>query len=594
MEGKTCIHDVIADQAERIPDAVALKCDASAVTYRELNSRANAFANALYRHGVGPEIPVGLCIERSIDSVVGLLGILKAGGVYVPLNPTLPPQRLADMVRDSNIRVIVTRREYRDRLPQNSITILDLDALKASTEHALTVLSGVTPENAAYVIYTSGSTGKPKGIIGIHRGILRSLTSWEAALPMDAVRCVRKSLSVAGSIGALLCPLALGSRVVIVPEKDTGDVCRFIDIVESERVTGLSLVPIVLGQVLEIGPDITKRLSKVRSVKSGGSHLSPDLIKAFFNLLPDAELVYHYGSSETGFIMRIENECAVRGQATGRPGFGTQVYVLDDKMNPVPIGLPGEIHIAGKHLFRGYVNKPALTAERFVANPFGEPGERLYKTGDLGRLELDGRVTLLTRTDRQVKVRGFRIELDEIETVLEKHKGVQECFLTTHGGAAETRLIAYVSAKPEMCLSITNLRTYLTQCLPSYLMPSLIIVVPQLPRTPNGKIDCSALPLPDTKRPELDNFYIEAKTCDEKVLADIWAEVLGFERIGIYDDFLDLGGDSLAAMRIVSRIVAQLGVQMSVGSIFEHRTIAELLGHVSLQGVPQSVVSEQD
>ena len=442
------------------------------------------------------------------------------------------------------------------------------------------------------MIYTSGSTGKPKGIVGIHLGILHSLTSWDAVLPVeqDEVRCVRASLTVAGSIGALLCPLALGLRVVIVPEKDTADVHRFIDIVESERVTGISLVPVALSQVIEIGSGITTRLSSVRSVKSGGSRLSPNLIKAFSDLLPDAELVYHYGTSETGLIMRIENECAVRGEATGRPGFGSRVYILDDKMNPAPIGFPGEIYILGKHLFRGYVNKPALTAERFVPNPFGEAGERLYKTGDLGRFEIDGWVTLLERIDRQVHVRGFRVELDEIETALENHSGVQDCFLTAQS-TAETRLVAYVSAKPGISLSITDLRSYLVQRLPSYMVPSLIVVIPDFPRTPNGKIDRSAFPLPDTKRPELDTPYIEARNPTEKALADIWAEVLGFERIGIYDDFFELGGDSLVAVRIVARITAQLGAELSIHSIFEHRTIAGLLDLLSQSEFTHSVDS---
>jgi aspartate racemase len=575
-----CVHQLFEAQVERTPEAVAVVFEEQRLTYGELNARANRLAHHLRALGAGPEVPVGICVERSLEMVVGLLGILKAGGAYLPLDPDNPPERLAFMLQDAQAPVVLTQARLRPRLPRSQarIVCLDADAEAIARHSGSNLASEVSADNLAYVTYTSGSTGQPKGVEVRHRGVARllcgvdyvSLDPTETLLHLSPLAFDASTFEIWGA-------LLHGARCVLFPEQvpTVGGLGR---VLAEHRVSVLWLTAALFNTIVEDAPEI---LAGVGQLLVGGEALSADHVRRALLRLPATTISNGYGPTEgTTFTCcyRIPSARAVDAASVpiGRPIANTRVYVLDRYRQPVPVGVPGELYIAGAGLARGYMNRPALTAEQFLPDPFGAPGERLYRTGDQVRWRGDGNLEFLGRLDQQVKLRGFRIELGEVETVLGQHPQVRQAVvLLREDHPGDKHLVAYVVPREERP-EPGRLRDLLRDKLPEYMVPSVFVMLPRLPLTTNGKVDRRALPPPDRNRPELDQPYLAPRTPVEEVLAAVWTEALGVERVGIHDNFFALGGHSLLATRVVSRVQQACGVDVPLRVLFEAPTIAEL------------------
>ncbi|HEV7396496.1 MAG TPA: amino acid adenylation domain-containing protein, partial [Pyrinomonadaceae bacterium] len=554
-----CIHQLFEEQVERVPENIALLYADEQVTYRELNSRANQLAHYLKRMGVSADVLVGLMMERSIEMVVGLLGILKAGGAYVPLDPEYPKERLSFMLEDAGVRVLLTQEHLRESLAVSEVReiCLDRDWEVIARESRMNLAVESNAENLAYVIYTSGSTGKPKGTMLAHRGVNNCLLWMQDSLQItekDRV-LLKASLSFDASVWELFLPLIVGAGVVVARPGGHRDGAYLIESIIKHEVTTVHSVPSMLPIILD-----EKRLAEVSSltrVICGGEALPVETAQRFLSLSA-ATLHNFYGPTETsiGSINWIcDPHLIKRTVPIGRPIANTQVYILDDNLQPVPIGVPGELHIGTTGLARGYLNQPGLTADRFIPNPFSdEAGARLYRTGDLARYLPNGDIEFLDRIDQQVKLRGFRIELGEIETILGKHPAVLEnVVVAREDEAGEKRLVAYVVSNKEIP-TVSELRRYLKEKLPEYMIPGAFMVLEEMPLTPGGKLDRRALPGVEGRRLELQVSYVAPRTMTEEIVAGIWAEVLRVERVGVADDFFELGGHSLLATQVISRV----------------------------------------
>jgi len=522
---------------ERTPDAVAVVFEDQQLSYRELNLRANQLAHYLQRLGVGTESLVALCMERSIDMVVALLGILKAGGAYVPLDPSYPRERLGFMLEDTEAAVLVTHERLIEKLPEQSthLVYLDKDREKIVAENSDNPVSGATAENLAYVIYTSGSTGTPKGVMIRHCAISNHMLWMQEALPLhEGGRVLQKTpFSFDASIWEFYAPLLAGARLVMAPPGVHQDSARLIKVLVEQEVTVLQLVPSMLRILVE--EEGLESCQNLRRVFCGGEVLPFQLTERFAGR-SKAELYNLYGPTEATIDVTYGICGDKDGQSVsiGRPIANMQVYILDSYLQPVPIGVVGELYIGGTGLARGYLNRPELTAEKFIPNPFsGDPSSRLYRTGDFARYLPYGNIEFLGRIDNQVKIRGFRIELGEIESVLGTHPGVRETVvLAREDSPGDKRLVAYVVAAPAFFPSASELRSFLKQKLPEYMVPSAFVFLDALPLTPNGKLDRNALPAPDLSRPELEQGFVAPRTPLEEIIAQIWAEVLKVEKVG--------------------------------------------------------------
>ncbi len=575
-------------QVERTPEAVAFICDDRHLTYRELNLRANIVASRLRALGVGLEVFVGLCMERSLEMPIGLLGILKSGGVYVPLDPDYPGERLAIMIGDTQPPVIVTQRHLADRLPKLSVQLIYLDDDNRDTTSTENVASGTTAENLAYVMYTSGSTGRPKGSALGHKQLLnRFAWMWEAyPFTADDVICQKTSLNFVDSVWELLGPLLKGVPTVIVPDAVYKDTDAFIEALAYHKVTRVWLLPSVLAQLLSY-PDLAVRLPRLKHWVMGGEVLSAELVQQFHHNLPDRLLINLYGSSELFDATACdvaENSCSRTHAPIGKPIANTQTYVLDANLQPVPIGVAGELHVGGACLPRGYINRPELTATRFIPNPFSDtPGARLFKTGDLARFRADGTLECLGRLDHQVKLRGYRIELGEIEAVIAQHPHIRKTVVMLRENDSRVPyLTAYLIVAPDQGISAGEVRQFLKEWLPDYMIPTSYVCVEIFPLTPSGKIDRRALPPPTlADRPTLDTAFIEPRSSTERILAAIFAGLLHVARVGVDDNFFDLGGHSLLALRVISRVREELQVELPIRALFDAPTVALLAQHVA-------------
>lgn len=576
------VHELFEAQVEQSPDSVVLVFESQQLTYRELNHKANQLAHYLRKRGVRPETLVAVCMERSLEMVIGILGVLKAGGAYVPIDPDSPIDRLKFMLRDTQAPLILTQERFSSLLAEFADQRVCLD----SAGDAFSLESKENPENrvdgknAAYMIYTSGSTGTPKGVLSVHGGIRNRLQWMQDAYRLTpADRVLQKTpFTFDVSVWEFLWPLISGAGLVIARPGGHRDSAYLVRLINSQQITALHFVPSMLGVFLQEAG--VESCTTLRQVFCSGEALSYELQQGYFERM-GAALHNLYGPTEASIDVTAW-ECRSDSDRTvvpiGRPIANTQVYILDQQLQPVPIGIAGELHIGGVGLARGYLNQPELTAEKFIYHSFsGEPVKRLYKTGDLARYLPDGNIEYLGRMDNQVKIRGYRIEPGEIEAVLGQHRAVQSSVVVVREDApGDKRLVGYVVARPEGSFDLADVRKHLKQKLPEYMIPSAFVLLKELPLTPSGKVDRRALPAPDQNRPELVDVYQPPRTQTEETLASIWAELLKLDKVGIYDNFFELGGHSLLATQIVSRIRKVFSIELPLRRLFESPTVAEI------------------
>ncbi len=554
------IHKRIEEQTARTPDAVALVVQDHTISYDALNRAANRMAWSLLDRGVQREQFVGVRLERSAEAVIALLGILKAGAAWIYLDPDLPQARVEAIMLDAKPQIVIARGDvgFGDG-PTRNLGI------------------PVAPDCAACVLYTSGSTGSPKGAIEIHRSLTARLESGQLPDILPGDICVlNSSLAFGVTASRFLLPLSLGAQLVIPPESDVKDVLRFADTIASHGVTSLFLPPVLLRTLLSLDALVLARLSAVRAVSVTGSSVSPELALAFFRAFPNAILVNLYGSTEIGSTAALRVMTGAADSeviSIGRPVPAASMYLLDDSMQPVLDGETGELYVGVPYLAREYLNQPERTAERFLPDPF-VPGRRIYKTGDLARRLANGEIQLAGRRDHQVKIRGHRVELEEIEASLERHPDVAEAAVRLDG----EMLIAYVVPATE--LSAGTLRTYARAQLPQPMNPAGYLFLAKLPRTSGGKVDRMSLPPYDPARPELDTPFEAPRGAAEIQLAQIWADALKIRQVGIHDNFLDLGGDSLAALRVIVQVEQRFGHKLTMETLFD-LTVARIAASVN-------------
>lgn len=590
---KSSLAQHFEQQVDAAPDAVALSFEETQVTYRQLNRRANRVAHRLRAMGAGPEVLVGLCVERSVDLVVGVLAILKAGAAYVPLDPAYPKERLRFMLEDTQAPVILTQRCLMSGLPTHSANVVCLEQLERQLQQNDREVdenpdSGVGPNNLAYVIYTSGSTGKPKGVLVTHTNVIRLFDATKEwfRFGTEDTWTLFHSYAFDFSVWEIWGALLYGGRLVIVPHWISRSPQALCELLVREHVTVLNQTPSMFRQLIEAEASIGTSSSELalRVVIFGGEALELQNLKPWIARHGDArpQLVNMYGITETTVHVTYRRILAEdiengSGSVIGIPIPDLQVYLLDQSMRPVSTGVEGEMYVGGAGLARGYLNRAQLTKVRFVLNPFSDsPDARLYKTGDLARYRPDGDLEYVGRTDQQIKIRGFRVEPGEIETSLEAHPTIKHAVvLMREDDVGDKRLVAYVVTRAGHRFLLSDLRSHLQNKLPEYMIPSTFVAIDSIPLTPNGKLDHSALPAPENKRPELDQAYVAPRNVLEHFLSSLWSKLLKLDRIGIHDKFFELGGDSLLAARFINTMQSELGKFIYIATIFEAPSIAE-------------------
>ncbi len=592
---ESSIQELFEAEVERTPEAVAVIFGEERLTYRELNERANQLAHYLRGLGVGPEVLVGLCVERSLELIVGLLGILKAGGAYAPLDPNYPPDRLAFMLEDSGAPVLLTQQWFVGILPSKpKVVCLDTDWDQIAASSTENPVNQNNADSLAYLIYTSGSTGQPKGIGVPHRGVVRLVRNTnyydfgpdETLLQLAPIVFDASTFEVWGS-------LLNGGRLVVMPP----DSPSLEELGRALQQHGITTLFLTTGLFHLMANGQLESLLGLRRLLAGGEVLSPQTVKRVVEAGGAVTFCDIYGPTEnTTFSTFCPIQPGADFGATvpiGKPINNTQVYVLDGELRPTPAGVAGELFLGGDGLARGYLNRPELTAERFVPDPFGGvPGARLYRTGDRVRFLAGGNIEFIGRFDNQVKVRGFRIELGEIETVLAKHEAIKEVVVEVRGDTSEEkRIVAYVVSKPEAELSAEDLRYYLVERLPDYMVPNNFVLLESMPLTNNGKVDRKALPEPDAQRPELAESYVAPRTPIEQQLSEIWSAMLGLELVGVNDNFFELGGHSLLATQFVSTVRKQFQIELPLHVIFDSPTVAEMATHITAMAPEEHEVS---
>lgn len=575
------LHELFEAQVARTPDAPAVIFEGRALTYAGLNRQADALAHYLRTLGVGPETLVGVCMERSPELVAALYGVLKAGAAYVPLDPAYPKERLAFMLDDAQTGVLLTQPALAPALPEyaGQVFCLDQGALHLAAPGADAPAARALPDNLAYMIYTSGSTGRPKGALNTHRAIVNRLLWMQDAYgltPEDRV-LQKTPFSFDVSVWEFFWPLSTGACLVLARPEGHKDNAYLIQTIRREGITTLHFVPSML-QLFLAEPEV-ELCRSLRRVICSGETLSLEAQTRFFERLGGVELHNLYGPTEAAVDVtswRCERDSELHTVPIGRPIANLHIHLLDACMQPVPVGVPGELYIGGVGLARGYHRRPGLTAEKFVPDSVGlEPGRRLYRTGDLARYLPSGAIEFLQRLDDQVKVRGFRIELGEIETTLRAHPSVGQAAVTTYTAApGDKRLVAYLVLADQQT-TVSDLRAFLGERLPGYMIPSIFMLLDSLPLSPNGKLDRRALPAPEGERPVLETAFVAPRTAAERTLAAIWQEALGLERVGVHDNFFELGGDSLLTLRVLAQAKAA-GLILTPRQFFQNQTVAAL------------------
>src|SRR5829696_941897 len=577
-----CIHRLFEEQVEQRPEQIAVEFGGERVSYRELNERANRLGRYLREQRVRAEVVVGLCLERSIEMVVGVLGVLKAGGAYLPLDPGYPLERLSFMLQETGVPLLLTQERLLDQLPGHWGEVLCLDTEWAAREgeyEGENLGSEVRAENLAYVFYTSGSTGRPKGVSVTHHGLRNLARAQQRAFGLSPGDRVLQfaSLSFDASVSELFVTLSAGGTLCLPAPREALVGEAWVAEMERQGINVVTVPPSLLAMTEP------REVGQLRSLIVAGEACSRRVAAAWSEKVE--RLVNAYGPSEAtvcasmnGDVRRELEESGGREPSIGRVIEHAELYIVDEQMQPVPVGVSGELYIGGVGLARGYWRQPELTAEKFVPHPFSErAGARLYRTGDLARYLADGRVEFLGRRDQQVKLRGYRIELGEVEAVLRSQSGVQDAVVVVQEGAGgEKRLVGYVVRDEGAgAVTMSEWRSRLSEQLPEYMIPALVMELRELPLTANGKVERRALPEPDGARPELGTSYEAPRNEVEAELCRIWAGVLGLERVGIHDNFFELGGDSILSIQIVAR-ANQKGLRLAPRHLFEQRTIAAL------------------
>ncbi|MBW4575233.1 MAG: amino acid adenylation domain-containing protein [Aphanothece sp. CMT-3BRIN-NPC111] len=590
-----CIHQLFEEQAKRTPNNIAVVFEDRQLTYAELNARANQLAHHLQKLGVKPEVLVGICLERSLDILVGILGILKAGGAYLPIDPALPAQSIAFRLQDAQAPILLTHNQLVKELPEQAtqIVYLDTDWDVIAQQNTENPSSNVIPKNLAYTIYTSGSTGKPKGVAVEHQQLLNYLDGIleRLDLPLGASFAIVSTFAADLGNTAIFSSLSTGGCLHIVSSERAADPEALADYCRRHPIDCLKIVPSHLKALL--ASSYASDILPQQRLILGGETASWDLIEQIQKHSPQCLIFNHYGPTEATvgvLTYQVQNRVG-ETVPLGRPIPNTQIYLLDKHLQPVPIGVPGELYIGGASLARGYLNRPELTQEKFIPNPFcDQPRSRLYKTGDTARYLPDGNIEFIGRIDHQVKIRGYRIELGEIEALLSQHQLIREAVVVVREDEpGNARLVAYIV--PRQTPNINEIRNFLKEKLPEYMMPSAFIVLKTLPLTPNGKVDRQALPTPDHTRPELAETFVAPRTPVEEALTEIWMKVLGLEKIGIHDNFFDLGGHSLLVTQLLAKVREAFQVELPLRSLFEAPTIAALAE--SIENAHQTKSSEK-
>ncbi|EAZ91850.1 non-ribosomal peptide synthetase, partial [Crocosphaera chwakensis] len=584
-----CIHQLFEEQVKRTPDAIAVVYENQQLTYQELNEKANQLGHYLQKLGVKPDTLVGICVERSMEMVIGLLGILKAGGAYVPIDPNYPQERIEYMSQDSGVNILLTQERLIDRLPKTETQsiCLDRDWSEIKKNSDLNCNSGVSSDKLAYVIYTSGSTGKPKGVMIQHQGVVNLAQAQVSFLHVEPVSRILQfaSFSFDASVSEVVTALLSGARLILAAKDDLIPGDNLQQTVNQYGITHITLPPSTLPVMSPDG------FSNLETIIVAGEACPSELAaiwsqgRNFFN---------GYGPTE-------DTVCATVGKywedleklSIGRPINNTQVYILDLHLQPVPIGVPGELLIGGDGLARGYLNRPDLTAEKFIPNPFGTG--KLYKTGDLCRYRRDGNIEYIGRIDHQVKIRGFRIELGEIEAQLSNHPEIRESVVIAREDApGNKQLVAYVVSDEMSQSSVTQtLRDCLKEQLPDYMIPSAFVLLEKLPLTPNGKINRKALPAPDWSKRTTSDEFVSPQSDTEITLARIWQEILRIEEVGINENFFELGGHSLLATQVISRIREEFSLEIPLRLLFEQPRIANLAESIERSLLRTAIQDEQ-
>jgi amino acid adenylation domain-containing protein len=592
-----CLHQLVEAQAERTPDAVAVFAEGERLTYAQLNGRANQLARYLRARGVGPDVIVGIAVERSPAMIVGLLAVLKAGGAYLPLDPTYPAERLAFMLQDAAVSVLLKQARHAIGAPAPTLVVcIDTDWDSIAAERDSSPDSGVAPRNLAYVMYTSGSTGAPKGTLIEHRSAVNFIrfAGAEYGLTRDDKMLQFASINFDASVEEIFAPLACGSTLVLRSDAMLASASVFVQQCAAWKVTVVGLPTAYWHELtLALGMSGAGALPpSVRCVIVGGESVRADRLEMWRQCVgARVRLINTYGPTEATVVATCCELGAEAGADSGpgevpigRPIWNTQIFLLDEHQQPVPIGVKGEIYIGGACLARGYQNRRDLTSERFIRNPFdAAPGARLYRTGDVARYRADGSILIAGRTDQQIKVRGFRIEPGEIETTLRTHPSIEDAIVVgrpTESG--QTRLVAYVSG--DAVQAPAELREHLKKSLPEYMIPAAFHVVASLPRLTNGKIDRSALPEPEETPAAGSPTWTAPRTAIEQQLAGIWSQVLGVPRVGIHDNFFDLGGHSLLSIQLIARIEKRFGKTLPVAVLFESPTVEQLAALLANEG----------
>ncbi|MEO1374539.1 MAG: amino acid adenylation domain-containing protein, partial [Cyanobacteria bacterium J06635_10] len=582
-----CIYQLFENQVEKTPDEIAVVFDEQKLTYSQLNTKANQLAHYLQELGVKPEIPVGICVERSLLTIVGILGILKAGAAYVPLDPNYPSERLAYMLSDAEVSVLLTQQSLVRSLPepQGQVVCLDRDWNTIDQFSEADLSSGVKPDNLGYIIYTSGSTGKPKGVAMSQRALV-NLIIWqqqEATVGEGARTLQFSPISFDVSFQEIFSTWYSGGTLVLVSEEIRRDSFALMGFMAENQVDRLFLPFVALQQLAAVALQY-QTLPKLREIVTAGEQLqvTPDIVE-LMNRLPHCRLQNQYGPSES----HVVSAYTLEGTATnwpaippiGRPIANNQLYILNSELQPVPVGVAGELYIGGVGVAKGYLNRPQLTVEKFIPDPFSNCQEsRLYKTGDLARYLPDGNITFMGRIDNQVKIRGFRIEIGEIEATLTQHPSVKETVVVVReDNPGNKRLVAYVVPETETTQELAGqLKKYLKEKLAEYMIPSAFVILEQLPLTPNGKVNRRALPAPDISSFSNSENFVAPRDRIEQQLAEIWSEILQLNPVGVKDNFFELGGHSLLAVNLMAKIKERFGKQLPLSTLFTSPTIEDL------------------